>query len=208
MRRSKAKHWEISKFGLTDEDREDARNLVDATDQEKILFITNLAKGMRFLRGYTSQELAAIWGMRLDRVSELAKTAQIAIAVAEMIPQTVDEARAGTLARMEHIQFLALRNKKGVLSKDGEVVYMDAPDYNAAIKAEQVRGDVLGLGSRRMIEQANEMRLKSKEELEALAKAELTRGLIQAEGVSSDEIEVGEVQSGNPWGEVDSPDEG
>jgi hypothetical protein len=171
--------WAVSEFkeayALTTEERGTARDLAEASPQEKTEYIYDLTVSMRFCRGVTTKELSEIWGISRREVSKYAEMARRMVVHDQGRRYDPDELRAEIHQRYEVLLQKALTRTKWVTVKTGRdetiIEEVPDPDLKTAVLTQRAISDMYGLGSHRMIDQANKLIGKSKSELEEMASA-------------------------------------
>ena len=86
--------------------------------------------------------LQKIWGVRRNVIDDIAREARRRMASGIADPE---ELRGLCIEQIQYVTKSAMHAKKGMLTKDGDVVYVDAPDHKAAILGIDKIADYIGL---------------------------------------------------------------
>lgn len=191
---------------MSPEEKTAAEVYSDKDDDEKVYFLTLMTRQLRWHRGITNRELAVLWGMSVERVSQLSQRARAAIVIEQREAfESPDALRFELKDKVESLIEKALSAKKHVVVGKGEdqsVEEVPAPDIKAALMGIRQISELFGLGTKRLIKQGNELDKMSDSELEGQLAAALAERRIREEKKRDGEaVEVGsagEVPSKQP----------
>jgi hypothetical protein len=179
----------LARYEMAPLEKREAAALIKKPRQEKVMFIYHLATSLRYERGRTSRDLALIWGCSAQEVAAMAKDATVIITqVMKGSMLGPEELRYELMGKLDFIMNDAMVAEKQVVTKQGDIVTLKAPDRNAAIHAIKATASLFG------IEKApppptlpgGEYGALTKEQLEEEVRKTLLRMSVNAEGVGTD----------------------
>jgi hypothetical protein len=139
---------------LSDEEVLEAASIVDPMKEEyesctarQVNFCYELIVANRFVPGKTIKELAVIWGVSVDAVKRHSSEAYRRLKADIRDPE---EIRGAIIQRLDTVMSMAMNHKKPYLTKEGEVIYADEPNYNAAVAAAKEIKALVGLDIRKI----------------------------------------------------------
>lgn len=185
---------------LTPEEKSAAVELAEKSDDEKTFFLYCMMKELRWHRGVTTHELSVLWGDTPKHLGNLAQRARFLLVTQQSSEfKSPDDLRFELKAVAESLLHKALNAKRPMVLRDSEgnshIEYADDPDVKAALMAVRQISEMFGLGTKRLIPQANqELEEMGADELMALAREalEARREAIEVEGESDAKSEEAE----------------
>jgi hypothetical protein len=189
----------LALYEMSSVEKRAAERVRDGSREDKVQLIYDLSVRLRFERGRTTRDLALIWGMTDEAVSRMAMEAKRQIVqAARLTVLSPEDLRFELFTTLEAILTDAMHAKKEVVTKDGDVVVLNQPDRLAAIHAVGKMSELFGLGSRRMIEQGNQLKQQLEGSLEDKAASLLreiraAKGEIETQGVGKNDDEADRV---------------
>jgi hypothetical protein len=177
---------------LDDQDIDEAVKLQGAERGERVRFIYNMISESRWSVGRTGPELSYIWQIQLNTVNQYAAEAYRHFKLQLGDP---DELRGALMEKLNYVVDSSMKAKKPFLTKEGELVYADAPDHRSAINGIVAMGDLCGLRVRKVEHKLSKAEY-DKQDLESLMKVALEEleksKAITAEGEESNEYTLPE----------------
>lgn len=174
-------------------EKQAASKLRDKDRQEKVMFIYDLSTQLRFERGRTTRDLALIWGCSPHEVAAMARDAKtILTQVMKGSVLSPEELRYELFQKLEFILADSMSAKKQVLTKDGEIVTLDAPDRRSAIHAIDKVASLFGLHQKPVENPAADYAQLTRDQLDqeverALGQIRAAKDEVAAEGTGTDD---------------------
>ncbi len=161
----------IKEYRLTPEEEAEAMALAKGSIEDKVEFIFELNRHFRFEPQLTTKVLASLWGQDVSTVRRYAQDAKRQYKYmakhANIDPEVF---RAEIDDSFAMLRDKAIHSKKAFMTKEGEIVYADQPDYKSAIMAQRARAELAGINGggtpRRLKETKSYAELSDEEILE------------------------------------------
>lgn len=139
---------------LSDEEVMEATAIMDPLSHEyesctarQVNFCYELIVANRLVPGKTIRDLAVIWGVTPEAVKRHTAEAYRRLKADIRDPE---EIRGAIIQRLDSVMAMATNHKKPYLTKEGDVIYADDPNYSAAIAAAKEIAELVGIRTKRV----------------------------------------------------------
>lgn len=138
---------------LSDDEVMEAAAIVDEVNEFESMtsrcvnYCYELIAANRLVPGKTIKELAIIWGVSVETVKRHTAEAYRRFKAEIKDPE---EIRAAIIQRLDTVMTLAMSYKKPYITREGEIVYADDPNFTAAIGAAREIKSLAGLDSKKI----------------------------------------------------------
>jgi diphthamide synthase (EF-2-diphthine--ammonia ligase) len=140
---------------LSDDEVTEAARIVSPLNADEYESVTarqvnycyELIAANRLVPGKTIKELAIIWGVTPESVKRHTSEAYRRFKATIRDP---DEIRGAIIERLDAVMTMAMNHKRPYITREGDVIYADDPNYNAAVNAAKQISALCGLDVRKV----------------------------------------------------------